>query len=287
MRRPRIVVPLLSAVVLLFAALLAIRALRGDPERSASAVGLEARSYEVGQCLTWDQGGAGATSQRAETVPCEEEHLREVVGLLSLDDVRGGYPSEQEWDHLEDRCIAVVERHLGRYVNSFLHPLVHPTIKPSPASWAAGDRELVCEVGLRQVDLVAKRARLRPAFRGRVVDLGIVSPFVAGDCIRAAVGGELGTVPCDEPHRYEVTGIVDLRDPATTATEAAEVVAIEREVCPEQLRAHLGGEPEAGLLWTRLAVDQQALDGGVRGLVCMAQRFVDGSQVDLLGPLVP
>lgn len=279
------VAALAASVVLLVGGVVAVRALRAEPERSATAVSLADRSYEAGQCLTWDQDEDGPESNRAETVPCSEEHLREVIGVIELDDVRGDFPSDEEWVRLKDRCDPIVERHLGRYVNSLLHPIGQATIKPSASTWADGDRQLVCELGLRQVDLAAKRARVRVSFRGRVRAIDLLSPFEAGDCIRWT-DDDVGTVPCAEPHHYEVTGIVALDDSATGDVPTVwEAMQVGRERCPSELEEHLDGTVPPGVTDTLIPMDQEDLDGGVRGLVCLAVRFLGDEPIELVGPL--
>jgi hypothetical protein len=255
-------------------------------ERSSRSVPLEDQDYEVGDCLTWAQDEEGPETNRAEIVPCDEEHLREVVAVLQLDDVQGDFPSEEEWVDLRARCHPHVERVIGPYENSVLHPLGRPTIKPSRGTWARGDRKLVCEIGLRQVDLAAKRARVRVPYRGRARDLDLVSPFAAGDCI-SWTDEEIGTVPCDQPHQYEVTGIVDLHHEDTRATTAAEALLVGGARCPRLLAEHLGGAPPPDVTPTWIPVDQDDLDGGVRGLVCLAVRYDGDEARDLVGPIRP
>lgn len=277
------VAALIALVVLLVGGLLAVRVLRERPERSSQSVSLEDRSYEVGQCLHWDQGD-GPTTDRAETVPCDQEHLREVVGVVSLDDVEGGFPTEAEWTRLKDRCDPLVERYLGRYVNSVLAPIGQATIKSREGAWFDGDRDLVCLLGLRQVDLAAKRARIRVPFRGRVRDLDLVSPYEAGDCVRWTEE-EVGTVPCTEAHHYEVTGIIDVRAATAKATQVRDVDRLGVTACPSRLEGHLDGSVPTGVSSTFIPMDQEELDGGVRGLVCLGARFLGRETVELTAPL--
>ncbi|MBX3287192.1 MAG: septum formation family protein [Actinobacteria bacterium] len=259
---------------------------RRQEDRRSQAVPLEDQDYRPGDCLTWAQDEDGPESDRAEIVPCTEEHLREVVAVLELDDVPGGFPDEDAWRDLKARCHPHVERVIGPYENSILHPLGRPTIAPSRDTWADGDRKLVCMVGLRQVDLAAKRARVRMAFRGRVRDLDLVSPFAAGDCV-SWTDEEIGTVPCDQPHQYEVTGVVDLHARPTRPTGELQTIHIASQECPDRLAEHLDGAPAPGISWSWIPMDQDDLDGGVRGLVCLAARFEGPEALELVGPIRP
>lgn len=255
-----------------------------EPERRSQTVSLEDQDYRAGDCLTWAQGEDGPEADRAEKVPCSEEHLRDVVAVLQLDDVEGGFPTAEEWEDLEARCHPLTDRYLGRYVSSPLNPVSRATIKPSRDTWARGDRKLVCELGLRQMDLAAKRARVRVPYRGRIRDLDLLSPFEAGDCVRWD-DDDFGIVPCTDPHQYEVTGIVDVHAPETKATRVPAADRVGASSCPSRLQSHLGGSVPTGVSSTFIPLEQDDLDGGVRGLVCLGARFLGQDAVELTAPL--
>ena len=105
-------------------------------------------NYEAGDCLRWDvRHGAG--QQDPKVVDCREPHLLEFTGYDTAPDAVA-YPSDAEWVAIRsDQCERLAELHLG-------HPLdpggrfVLGGFRPTPQSWAQGDRTIVCGLEARR-----------------------------------------------------------------------------------------------------------------------------------------
>jgi hypothetical protein len=154
---------------------------------------------DPGTCLNWTRGDAAD----AEVVDCAQPHLFEQAGSVSLAD-QTSLPDERGFRQLvSERCGPVVSSYLkgkfdpdGRYRVGAL--------KPSPAKWAAGDRDLRC--GLQS----SSRSGAMFATTGTVATSDQSAVQEAGSCL-GIDGRTIGDpVSCAQPHAVETVGIVDL-----------------------------------------------------------------------------
>jgi Septum formation len=152
-----------------------------------------------GTCLMWTRPDAADT----EVVDCAQPHLFEQAGSVALA-ADMALPDDRQWRQIVDeRCEPVVLEYMrgkfdpdGRYRVGAL--------KPSPAKWADGDRELRC--GLQS----ASRSGALYPLAGRAAESDQAAVQDPGTCL-AIDGRTIGDpVDCAGPHAVETVGIVDL-----------------------------------------------------------------------------
>lgn len=110
-------------------------------------VELEGRSYERGDCVTWDVEGA-RPREISVVVDCEKPHRFEVSGTIQM--AGDAYPTAEEWDAvLFDECRELNEALFGGPLDPAAD--VEPTsIQPGPDGWEMGERTVYC--GLSRID---------------------------------------------------------------------------------------------------------------------------------------
>lgn len=154
-----------------------------------------------GTCLTWSRADAADT----EVVDCSQPHLFEQAGTVLLAD-QNDLPDDRGWRQLvNERCSPVVLAYLdGKFDPDGRFRV--GALKPSPAKWADGDRELRC--GLQS----ASRSGALYATTGRVADSDQSAVREAGTCL-GIDGRTIGDpVDCAGPHAVETVGVVDLTE---------------------------------------------------------------------------
>jgi hypothetical protein len=119
-------------------------------------------AFEVGDCLTWEQGAPDVTFR---VVACSEEHFAEVAGLGDLSTI---FDASEEFPEVEvlsaavaEVCTPIVQEYVGSASTDGVEAGVIP---PTEASWAEGDRAAWCTVGLE------RQNSRRPAYTGRIAD---------------------------------------------------------------------------------------------------------------------
>ena len=97
----------------------------------------------VGDCLPAEETGVEGEISTVLTVPCSEPHSGEAYASGNMPD--GSYPGDTEVQNFaEDFCSTEFDSFVGI-------PLEQSTLSysyyfPTPESWAAGDREILCVV---------------------------------------------------------------------------------------------------------------------------------------------
>jgi hypothetical protein len=152
-----------------------------------------------GTCLIWNRSDASDT----RTVDCTQTHLFEQAGTVQLADQKD-LPDDGQWRQLvRERCDPVVRVYLGGKFDPDGRFRIG-ALKPSPAKWAQGDRELRC--GLQS----ASRSGALYPMTGRAAEQDQSAAHDAGTCL-AIDGRTIGDpVQCTEPHAVETVGVVDL-----------------------------------------------------------------------------
>ena len=119
-------------------------------------------AFEVGDCLTWEQGAPDVTFR---VVACSDEHFAEVAGLGDLSAI---FDATEEFPEVEvlsaavaEVCTPIVQEYVGDAPTDGVEAGVIP---PTEATWAEGDRAAWCTVGLERQD------SRRPAYTGRIAD---------------------------------------------------------------------------------------------------------------------
>jgi len=152
-----------------------------------------------GTCLTWTRPDASDT----QVVDCGQTHLFEQAGTVQLTDQKE-LPDDSRWRQLvRERCDPVVRDYLGGRFDPDGRYRVG-ALKPSPAKWAQGDRELRC--GLQS----ASRSGALYPMAGKAVEQDQAAVHQPGTCL-AIDGRTIGDpVDCAGPHAVEAVGVVDL-----------------------------------------------------------------------------
>lgn len=178
-----------------------IAALPEAAPRAAEVVEIEAPPSTPGTCLNWSRPDAAD----AAIVPCAKPHLFEQAGTVALAD-QPVLPDDRQWRQLvNERCTTVVETYLdGSYDPDGRYRV--GALKPSPAKWEEGDRELRC--GLQS----ASRSGALYPLSGRAADGDQSAVQEAGTCL-AIDGRTIGDpVDCTGAHAVEAVGVVDMTE---------------------------------------------------------------------------
>ncbi|MGQ0573711.1 MAG: septum formation family protein [Pseudonocardia sp.] len=154
---------------------------------------------DPGTCLNWTRGDAAD----AAVVDCAQPHLFEQAGSVSLAD-QTALPDDRGFRQLvAERCQPVAVAYLGGKFDPDGRFRVG-ALKPSPAKWAAGDRDLRC--GLQS----SSRSGAMFATTGTVAASDQAAVQEPGSCL-GIDGRTIGDpVSCAQPHAVETVGIVDL-----------------------------------------------------------------------------
>jgi hypothetical protein len=152
-----------------------------------------------GTCLMWTRPDAADTA----VVDCAQPHLFEQAGSVTLVD-QTALPDDRQWRQLvNERCNPKVLEYLGGEFDPDGRYRIG-ALKPSPAKWAEGDRELRC--GLQS----ASRSGALYPLAGRVSESDQSAVQQPGTCL-AIDGRTIGDpVDCAGPHAVETVGVVDL-----------------------------------------------------------------------------
>ncbi|MBB3037987.1 septum formation family protein [Hoyosella altamirensis] len=178
------------------------------PETDAVA-GEAFASAEAGDCLFWEAGDAGDLS----LVECSEEHRFEVASVMDLAHFPGTefgpeaeFPSELRFAELRAQvCEPAVSDYLGARFDPRGKFSVN-LINPGEAGWNAGERTIRC--GLQNVGTTGEVF----AVRGHAADQDQSVTWEPGECIGINHDIPTDPVPCEDPHAFEVVGIVNLVD---------------------------------------------------------------------------
>lgn len=174
-------------------------ALPSGGQDSSAVVEVPTPPSQAGTCLTWIRVDAAD----AAAVDCAQPHLFEEAGSVELSD-QPTLPGDGQWRQLvAQRCDKLVSTYLGGRFDPDGRFRIG-ALKPSPAKWVEGDRELRC--GLQSA---SQSGALYPMI-GKVAgsDQSDVEP--AGTCLGIS-GKQIGDpVPCAGQHAVETVGIVDL-----------------------------------------------------------------------------
>lgn len=215
-----------------------------------------------GTCLNWTRADASDT----HAVDCSQAHLFEQAGTVLLAD-QTELPDDGRWRQLvRERCDPVVKQYLGGRFDPDGRFRIG-ALKPSPAKWAQGDRELRC--GLQS----ASRSGALYPMAGKAVDQDQAAVHQPGTCL-GIDGRTIGDpVDCAGPHAVEAVGVVDLAEkfddeefPAVDAQD--EYLQTE---CTKIASSYAGGDDVIGekkltVYWDNLTEDSWA--AGTRRVNC-------------------
>lgn len=178
------------------------------PETGAVA-GEDFAAAEEGDCLFWEAGDARDLSR----VDCSDEHRFEVAAVIDLAQFPGSewgpeaeFPTELRFAELRTQlCEPAVADYLGESWDPRGKFSVN-LINPGEAGWSAGERTIRC--GLQNVGTTGQVFPVQ----GHVADQEQAVLWEPGTCI--GINHDIPTDPvsCDDPHAFEVVGIVNLEE---------------------------------------------------------------------------
>jgi hypothetical protein len=248
---------------------------------TTTTIALDGRDYAKGDCVTWDQTPGGHDQRLTDVVPCTRAHLIEITGPVGLPS--GDYPAD--WDALiEARCRPLADRHLrrpldpaGRFYATAIYPL--------PETWAGGDHTLWCGIGVLSPD--ASVSDRSTPFKGRVEGQDDTFLWGTGSCLALDADGErwTGTVSCDQPHGYEITGSVTLTGVDDVPVDADRWNDAAWDACDPVSKAYLGGAIPRDVEASFVPIAQTSWNRGRRLLECMAGRVAGEKPVASTGSL--
>ena len=247
------------------------------------SVQLAGTVYSTGDCVIWDQDDvSGVETRRTDVVDCAEPHLFEVAGSVDVRDrFTATYPTDFEWDVVtEEVCGPMAETILGGPFDP--RGRYFPTlIKPVPSSWSMGERIVWCGVGARH-EVRPERDDLVAASTGKATAAGQALVHAAGTCL----DGDGYTVPCVEPHRFEITGTVDLGPVTATVPptdDDAAWVALVGDRCRSVGASYAGRQAIDDEGFGYLPLEPGSWSSGRRIVECVAGRWRDGSMIPSTG----
>lgn len=226
---------------------------------------------DVGACLTWEiQNGA---LKNFEQTDCAQKHRFEVSYRENL----ATYPSSEFGPNAplpdvtrqaqlrEELCRQPTVDYLqGKYDPSGRYSIA--PILPPPDAWKNGDRTMLC--GLQVTD---DNGNLQLT-TGRATEQDQARIAQTGECVRVDAAQATHVVACDQPHTYEVTGVVDLAvhfpDHAPSIEEQD---AFLKDHCTQVRLDYIGGDDALynstlQSFWTTIPVNSWA--GGTHTVNC-------------------
>lgn len=243
----------------------------GDAEVPEGTQPLASRSYDVGDCVVWEDDLDTVVDTRV--VDCGEPHRIQITGkhLVPYSEV---YPAPEVWEAVRlGECRIAAEGFLGHPLDPYGRFVVE-IVHPMPDGWAASSRTVWCGLGSSR-GLGSER---EPVI-GDARDGDQANVFAPGDCLALHLQEGLTVVTCDQPHQHEVTGEVDLGD--LSAPPADDEVA---ERCTPVTEHYLGGPPRAPWDYGYMPVAPESWTAGTRRTTCfVAQWGTNGNPMLVTG----
>lgn len=230
---------------------------------------------DAGSCLNWTQDGV--VTRDIVTVDCALPHRFEVATREDLSQYPTSefgpdapQPDLQRQERLTaELCTAPTTAYLGGKLDPTGRYTISPILPPAEG-WAAGDRTMLCGVMVTDADGTAQEVTGVAAGADQ-------SRYSAVDaCVRAGENDSATEVPCDQPHSWQVTSVVDLGDNFTGAwPPVAEQNTWLNGVCQAAAVDYLGGgdagdealyQSTLAPFWT--TVSEDSWDAGSRTVNC-------------------
>ena len=244
-------------------------------------------SADVGDCLTWEKGGEKL--EGFGQTDCLSPHRFEISSREDL----ATYPASEfgpsspppeltrQAQLREELCKAPTIKYLhGRYDPVGRYSIA--SILPSAEAWKAGDRTMLCGVQVTDDagEPILTEGSAREQDQARIAQ--------AGECVAVDATQATHVVPCDQPHAYEATQVVDLKtifpegNPSIEDQDAAL-----KPICTDAALAYIGGDDNLynstlQTFWTTIPVNSWT--GGTHTVNCgLMLGNPDGSFAELAG----
>lgn len=245
-----------------------------DGSTTSTVLELERRSFEVGDCVLWDQSVHRVPSTRqVEVVDCARPHLMEVTGKVELE--RGPYPSEATWDAMFDTgaCAELGAAYLGGTLDPRGH-YVPRGIIPQEEGWRYGDREVWCGLGRFPMEEDRLHSGTDEPFEGAVDRSGQHRIYPVGSCLGPdGEGLTFGTVSCDGPHVVEISGHVDLSGRIETLPTSEQYSRLVGDACERAGKVFAGANFRDPVQAGWMHIEQGSWDAGRRTVECTVAEY--------------
>jgi len=193
---------------------------------------LTERSYKDGECVIWKLGGTFERS--VKTVACDQPHFLEMLAFTKANP-SSNYPTPAEWkDFLQASCTARAEKYLGHAIDPYGAYHVGGII-PLPEAWANGRHTVHCGIGSG----VSMSSNDNPVLTAKVDPLQQSRLYPVGTCFAITFLGDYPS-DCNQPHNYEVSGLVDAAGRIDHPPAQDELYALVGDECRQQSQAYLG-----------------------------------------------
>lgn len=237
---------------------------------------------DAGNCLNWTQDGT--VTKDIVTVDCAQPHRFEVATREDLSQyptsefgTDAPQPDLQRQEQLTaELCVAPTTAYLGGKLDPTGRYTISPILPPAEG-WAAGDRTMLCGVMVTDADGTAEEVTGVAAGADQ-------SRFSQVDACVRATGNTATEVPCDQPHSWQVTKVVNLGENFTGAWPD---VPAQNEwlagVCQTAAIDYLGGgdagdealyQSTLAPFWTTMS--QDSWNAGSRTVNCALTKGRDG-----------
>ena len=255
-----------------------------------------ARPYEKGQCVIYDEankplgGGNYLSADLTPTrvVPCNQPHFFEITGTFQLRG-RADYPTPDQWNEIfrksDDGCLPYAERFLNAPLDPF-GQFFSTGIKPSPAYWAQGNRDVVCALGTVKDPLDGSNGPV-PS-QGSALRQSQTRLLPVGSCFALDPGSQMNTrVTCDKPHGLEVTGSINIADRASERPSDEEWGRLVTTDCRRLAETYLGRPIDNRTVRSSyFSISPESWLAGRREVDCLVGRYdTAGVKIDIEGLL--
>lgn len=237
-----------------------------------TASGTTLARAKAGSCLTWENDPSTMAP-----VECAEAHKFEVAGeparTLPAD---AKYPTDSALAALRDQlCPPVVTEYLGKRLDPKGRFQMN-LLTAGEQGWTSGDRTMRC--GVQVTDGTGRPLETK----GKVVNQDLSVTWPAGTCIGLGDRGQATRpVECSQPHAFEVTAVVDLRQPfpdASWPTLQQQEDYLSR-TCPARTTTWFGSQDglrKSGLQLQWNTLSQPSWTAGSRAAICFVASSKDG-----------
>jgi hypothetical protein len=238
---------------------------------STTTPGLGPRTYQMGDCVTWDLHAASDTIPTS-VVPCSSPHVIEVVSKEQFTYNGTTYPDIAQWKQIYTAtCAGPVTSYLGFAIDPAGRFFAN-ALYPQAQALRAGERTLWC--GISQSSPVAP---FDAYFSGTVRGQSQQLLYPIGTCFSSVSSTQLShPVACTAAHSTEVVGTTTLQGLTQLPQGAAAMYSAVGPDCRQLVTQYLGGplpaDREAG--WLTLA--QSSWNAGERSVQCTVAS-VDGT----------
>jgi hypothetical protein len=243
---------------------------------TSSTLVLDGRSYQKGDCVTWNQDISKSAEKHTSVVPCTSEHLFQYVSTFELHQV-GDYPTDDRWDAIvKDNCTQPIKDFLGYDLDPHGR-FSASSLQPTEDGWKQFDRTVKCGILVHDGTEQPGQWQL-PSFTGDVrgADQTFLLPVGCYSSIEGQ-GDNNWKVDCGQPHEYEVVGTTTVKTKTRPSTNSAWHSATSD--CGGVAKNYAGGMPKNGLQASGFPVEQSSWDAGRRTTECALTKFDSAGNV--------